>query len=121
MDEHPSSIGISARSKKATSLASLITGVEAIAVLIPNPVIKNVVIISAPFLSYIFTIFCKSIIHAIESNRGIKVYKSLIEDLEEQLLQNQSPEIKKQLEKELVKLRGDLQQAKKDTIKIVVY
>lgn len=121
MSDHSSSLGVNIHSKKTTSLASLITGVEAIAVLIPDPVIKNVVIIGAPFLCYVFTVLCKSIIHAIESNRGIRVYKSLIKDLEEQLIQNQSPEIKKQLEKELAKLRGDLQQAKKDTIKIVIY
>ncbi|RYY06150.1 MAG: hypothetical protein EOP43_07115 [Sphingobacteriaceae bacterium] len=111
----------SLKDSKNTSLPSIITGFEAVAILIPDKTIKTVITVASPFLAWVFTVFFKSIIHHIESKRGIKVIEEAIEDTNYQLNQNLSSTNKKKLEADIEKLRTDLIEAKKAAIKIMVF
>lgn len=109
------------KDSKNTSLPSIITGIEAIAILIQDKTIKTIVTVGAPFVAWLITVFFKSLIHNIESNRGIKVIKEAIADCNNQLKQNPSSANKKKIEADIDKLRADLIEAKKAAIKIVVF
>ena len=107
--------------KVTTRLAAIITSVEALSTLIEKPAIKNVVAISAPFISYGLLVLGKSVIHLIECARGIKIYKQLIIENETELNNNPSTGRRKQLERELNILRSDLKQVQKANVKIIIF
>lgn len=107
--------------KKTTFYASFLTGIVASAAFIKDATLRNVITIAAPLTTHFLTICGKSILHNIECNRGIRIYQELIDDLEQELTQAGRAGRKKEIEGQLKKLRADLQKAKKDTIKMVVY
>ncbi len=108
-------------SKNTPIVASFIVFIESGATYIQNPLIKNLVTIGAPIFTYILVIIFNSLIHSIESKRGIKVIEDIIKDVERQRASCTDSKIESELDQELLKLRADRTQAKKEAIKIVVY
>lgn len=107
--------------KEGTFLATIITCIEAAAAYIPSPAIKTIVSIATPPASWIFVVLAKSIIHNIESKRGIRIYEGMINDLENERNNCNQPYRLHEIEGELGKLRSDLQEIRKAAIKIVVF
>ncbi len=107
--------------KKTTFYASFLTGVLALAALITDTAIRNVIIISAPLATYGITVCGKSLLHLIECRRGEKIYKELISDLETELNSNPKTGRSKEIEKQLEILRADLQNTKRDAIRIMIH
>jgi len=107
--------------KEGTFLATIITCIEAAAAYIPSPTIKTIVSIATPPASWIFVVLAKSVIHNIESKRGIRVYEGMINDLEIERNNFNQPYRLHEIESELGKLRSDLQEIRKAAIKIVIF
>ncbi|WP_299291806.1 hypothetical protein [uncultured Mucilaginibacter sp.] len=107
--------------KDGTFLATLITCFEAGAAYIPSGALRNFISISTPPLCWVLVVFAKSIIHNIESKRGIRTYEGMIHDLENER-QNCNFDLRlRDIESELGKLRSDLQEIRKAAIKIVIF
>ncbi|RYE21251.1 MAG: hypothetical protein EOP42_26150 [Sphingobacteriaceae bacterium] len=111
----------STQQKEGTFLATIITCIEAAAAYIPSPTIKTIVSIATPPASWIFVVLAKSIIHSIESKRGIRIYERMIHDLEVERNTCNVPIRLQEIENELGKLRSDLQEIRKAAIKIVIF
>ena len=107
--------------KKATFYPSFLTGVLATAAFINDTTIRNIVNISAPLLTYMVTVAGKSSLHFIECKRGVTVLQDLINDLELEKNGTTSQKRRKEIDAQIIKLRTDLQKAKKDTITVVVF
>lgn len=107
--------------KEGTFLATIITCIEAAAAYIPSPTIKTIVSIATPPASWIFVVLAKSVIHNIESKRGIRIYESMIHDLEIERTNCSLSARLQEIEDELGKLRSDLQEIRKAAIKIVIF
>jgi hypothetical protein len=107
--------------KEGTFLATLITCIEAAAAYIPSPSIRTIVSIATPPASWILVVFAKSVIHNIESKRGIRTYEGMINALDLERNTCNSAVRMQEIESELGKLRSDLQEIRKAAIKIVIF
>jgi hypothetical protein len=105
-----------------TTLTAVAMGIECLSSLVKDATLRQVCIIISPAVAFAGIFLFNNIKQNIEFRRGIKVYRLIISDFEKDLLNpNLTADEKKEMQKEIFKVKADINKARIENIKIITH